>query len=142
MSNRQRRGFGALATLAAVVASSALAAAQTPAPAPPAPITAVLVSLTVKPEIDRAQLMKTMPDEVRDTVRAYLDGKIQQWFARGDGRGVVFIMNSTSVADAKAVMDSLPLAKAGLANFEFTPLSPLTPLRMLLSDPAGPKAPQ
>jgi hypothetical protein len=146
MNKQSRRGRGAWAVvagaMAGVAAWSSVVAAQT-APAPPAgPTTAVLVNLTVKPDVDRAQLRATMPDEVRDTVKAYLDGKIQQWFARADGRGVVFIMNSTSVAEAKLVMDSLPLAKTGLANFEFTALTPLTPLRLLLADPAAPKGPQ
>jgi len=32
----------------------------------------------------------------------------------------------------------LPLAKANLLNLDYTPLSPLTPLRYLLADPAAP----
>ena len=116
----------------------ALATAQGPA-APPLPTTVVMVNLTVKPDVDRALLMKTMPGEIRDTVQAYLDGKIQQWFGRSDGRGVMFLVNASSVAEAKAVMDSLPLAKEGLANFEFTPLGPLGPMRLLLAPPAPPK---
>lgn len=113
--------------------SPAVARAQ--APTPP-PTTVVLVNLTIKPDADRAQLTAVLPDEVRATVRLYLDGKIQQWYARADGRGVMFILNSTDVAAAKATMDELPLAKAGLANFDFTALGPLSPLRLLLA-PAG-----
>jgi hypothetical protein len=75
-----------------------------------------------------------MPEEVRVTVRLYLDGKIQQWFARSDGKGVVFLVNAPTVAAAKAITDTLPLSKAGFADFEYTPLSPLTPLRYLLGD--------
>jgi hypothetical protein len=105
------------------------------APPPPPTTTAVLVSLTVKTDVDRTQLMKVLPDEVRATLQLYLDGKIQQWFSRGDGRGVIFIMNASDVPSAKAVMDELPLAKANLANFEFTPLGPLAPLRLLLAPP-------
>src|SRR4029077_15196851 len=126
-----------LAVLSAALLMSASAAAQ-PAPALP-PITAVLATLTVKPGIDSDALVRTMPDEVRDTVKLYLDGRIQQWFARGDGRGVVFILNAKSVEEAKAATDSLPLIKAGLASFEFMPLGPLTPLRYLM--PAAPAQP-
>ena len=128
--------------LAAVVALAPVftdaAFAQGPG-GPPAATTAVLVNLTVKPDVDRAKLMETMPDEVRDTVRAYLDGKIQQWFGRADGRGVMFILNCSSEVEARAIMDALPLAKAGLANFDYTPLTPLSPLRLLLGPPAVPK---
>ena len=97
--------------------------------------TVVLASLTLKADADPAQIMKVMPDEVRATVRLYLDGKIQQWYARSDGKGVMFIMNCSSAAEAKALTDTLPLSKASLASFEFTPLGPLTPLRMLLAEP-------
>jgi hypothetical protein len=123
----------AAAVTAALVLSSIQASAQSPAP--PAPVTAVLVDLTIKPGVDAAALAAVMPDEVRDTVLAYLDGKIQQWFGRADGRGVMFILNAHSVAEAEAVMNALPLGKAQLANFVYTPLTPLTPLRRLLSPP-------
>ena len=123
-----------LAGLSALVFAAATAAAQPP---PPAPTTAVLVNLTIKQDVDRAQVMKVMPDEVRATVKLYLDGKIQQWYSRSDGRGVMFILNSATVADAKAVMEQLPLSKASLTVLEFTPISPLTPLRMLLTPAPG-----
>ena len=118
-----------------ILLSAALVCLATPAFAQPpaaAPTTQVLTALTVKSDIDRAQIMKVMPDEVRATVKMYLDGKIQQWYSRSDGRGVVFILNATSVADAKALTDQLPLSKANLATFEYTALSPLGPLRMLI----------
>lgn len=126
------------AALAAVLLCASPAAAQTPAPQ--APTTGVLTTLTVKSDVQRADIMKVMPTEVRDTVRLYLDGKIAQWWARGDGRGVVFILNAATVADAKAIIDTLPLSKAGLATFEYVALTPLTPLRMLIAEP--PSAPK
>jgi len=105
------------------------AAAQPPAAGP---TTQILTTLTVKTDVDRAEIMKVLPDEVRATVKLYLDGKIQQWYSRSDGRGVIFILNATSVADAKALTDQLPLSKANLASFEYTALSPLGPLRLLM----------
>jgi hypothetical protein len=117
----------------ALAAVLLLAASPLAAQAPPStPTTQVLTSLTIKADVDRGQLMKVMPDEVRETLKLYLDGKIQQWYSRSDGRGVVFILNCTSAAQAKAITDNLPLSKANLAAFEYTPLGPLAPLRMLL----------
>ncbi len=107
------------------------------APAPP-PTTAVLVNLTVKPDVDRAQLTKIMPAEVRETVKLYLDGRIQQWYAKADGRGVIFILNVSDGAAAKALMDGLPLSKENLATYEYIGLGPLTPLRYLLA-PGSPE---
>ena len=78
--------------------------------------------------------MRIMPAEIRATVPLYLDGKIQQWFTRGDGRGVIFILNCKDVAEAKALMESLPLSKENLINEEFIPVGPLMPLGILLRD--------
>ncbi len=124
-------------TLAFAFAASGHPAAQAPAPAP---IIGVLATLTVKADAQRADIMKVMPNEVRDTVKLYLDGKIAQWFARADGRGVVFILNCATVAEAKAITDTLPLSKASLATFDYVALTPLTPLRMLIAEP--PSAPK
>ena len=79
---------------------------------PPQPkITGVLTILTPKPGVTVEQVMKIMPAEIRATVPLYLDGKIQQWFTRGDGRGVIFILNCKDVAEARALIESLPLSK-------------------------------
>jgi hypothetical protein len=117
-----------LVTLALLAAG--ILAAQTPSSS-----TQVMATLTVRPNVTRDQITKTLPEEVRATVKLYLDGKIQQWYSRGDGKGVVFIMNCSSVADAKAVTDQLPLRQLNLADFEFMPLNPLSPLRVLLGEP-------
>jgi hypothetical protein len=70
---------------------------------PPQPkITGVLTILTPKPGATVEQIMKIMPAEIRATVPLYLDGKIQQWFTRGDGKGVIFILNCKDVAEARA----------------------------------------
>src|SRR4051794_37933059 len=128
------RALPALFVLAAMTSTPAPLIAQAP---PAAPTTGVLTMLTVKPDAQRPDITKVMPQEVRDTVQLYLDGKILQWFARGDGRGVVFILNCATVADAKAITDTLPLSKAGLVSFDYVALSPLTPLRMLITEPTG-----
>jgi hypothetical protein len=106
------------------------AAAQAP---PPAPTTNVLAILTVKADVPRPELTKLLPEEVRATVRLYLDGKIVQWYGRADGKGVMFILNASSVDEAKQLVANLPLDKAGLATFEFMALTPLSPLRVLLT---------
>jgi hypothetical protein len=106
-------------------------------PAAPAPATDVLVMLTIKPGVEREKVMKVMPDEIRATVRLYLDGKIRQWYSRADGKGVVFVLDCKDVAEATSVMEALPLAKERLVNLEFTALTPLTPLRLLLDGQPG-----
>jgi hypothetical protein len=78
--------------------------------------------------------MNIMPAEIRATVPLYLDGKIQQWFTRGDGRGVIFILNCKDVAEARALIESLPLSMENLVDEQFIPVGPLLPLGILLRD--------
>jgi hypothetical protein len=132
MTVNPRRCLAVLYVAAALLAPSRPLSAQPP---PSTPTTGVLTTLTVKSDAARDHIMKVMPDEVRATVQLYLDGKIQQWYARSDGRGVVFILNCRTVAEAKALTDALPLSKASLASFEFLALTPLTPLRLLMAPP-------
>jgi hypothetical protein len=109
--------------------------AQSSAPLPKT--TDVLVILTVKPGVARDQLMSVMPDEIRATVRLYLDGKIRQWYSRGDGKGVVFILDCKDVVEARSVMDGLPLSREQLVSLEFMAIAPLAPLRLLLDGQPG-----
>jgi len=102
---------------------------------PPQPkITGVLTIYSPKPGVTAAQVMNIMPAEIRATVPLYLNGKIQQWFMRGDGRGVIFIMNCQDVAEARALIESLPLSKENLMDEQFIPVGPLLPLGILLRD--------
>lgn len=73
-----------------------------------------------------------MPVEVPATLKLYLDGKMEQFWFRGDTPGVVFLMDVESVDDAKHVVGALPLAKAGILNFEYIPVGPLAPLGLLI----------
>ena len=121
--------------LLAAIVSGVLSAGGILAQAPAAvPITHVLVTLTVNEGSARDQIMKVMPGEVRATVQLHLDGKIDQWFSRGDGKGVVFILNCKTVEEAKAWMEGLPLAKEKLATLEYMTLGPLTPVRFLMGN--------
>jgi hypothetical protein len=77
-----------------------------------------------------------MPSEARDTLRLMLAGKIDQWFAKSDGSGAVFLMNVTDSAEAHALLEKLPLGQADMMRFELIPVGPLWPLGLLLREPA------
>ncbi|HVR23093.1 MAG TPA: hypothetical protein VMU26_07205, partial [Candidatus Polarisedimenticolia bacterium] len=47
--------------------------------------TAVLVIETAKRGVTAEQIMAIIPAEIRATVKLYLDGKIREWYSRGDG---------------------------------------------------------
>src|SRR5262245_14609731 len=97
--------------------------------------TGVMVILTVKTGVTREQIMAVMPGEIRQTVQLYLNGKIREWYSRGDGRGAVFLLDSRDVAEAQAIMDGLPLDKQDLIDHEYIAVGPLLPLRLLMANP-------
>jgi hypothetical protein len=97
-----------------------------------------MVVLTARQGVTRQQIMNVMPEEIRATVRLYLDGKIRQWYSRGDGRGVIFFLDVKTVEEAHAIMDTLPLSKQNLMDHDYTPVGPLMPMAALIGGgPAG-----
>lgn len=117
--------------------STAVASAVLQEPASFQPkTTGVLVVITAKQGVTREQVMKVMPAEIRAAVRLYLEGAIRQWYSRGDGRGVVFILDSNDEAEARAVIDRLPLSAENLTDHEFIPIGPLMPLGALMGGAA------
>jgi hypothetical protein len=116
------------------------ALAQSPSPSttppadPPTPkTTEVMVILTAREGVSRQQIMTIMPAEIRATVKLYLDGKIRQWYSRGDGRGVIFLIDAKSADEARALVDAMPLSKETLVDHEYIPVGPLVPLAALLA---------
>ncbi|WP_205586461.1 MULTISPECIES: hypothetical protein [unclassified Rhizobium] len=96
--------------------------------------TGVMIILTVKAGVTREQVMAVMPAEIQQTVQLYLSGKIREWYSRGDGRGAIFLLDSSDVAEAQAIMEDLPLAKQNLMDHEYIAIGPLWPLRLLMAN--------
>jgi len=92
---------------------------------------AVLVIQTPKQGVTFQQVIAVMPDEIQATVKLYLDGKIREWYSRGNGKGVIFLLDVKTEDEARALMETLPLAKAQLMDAEYIPVGPLMPLKML-----------
>jgi hypothetical protein len=98
---------------------------------PPTPTTRILAIGTVNPGVDPAAVKSILPTEVRETLKLYLDGKIDQWFSLQGRNGVAFILNVTDATAAQDMLERLPLGQAHLMSFELIPLAPLNPLRQL-----------
>jgi hypothetical protein len=111
---------------------SQLPASQRPAGVPMPKTTEVMVILTAKQGVDRQQIQKVLPAEIRATVKLYLDGEIRQWYSMGDGRGVIFVLDVKTVDEAHAIMDTLPLSKENLMDHKYIPVGPLLPLAILI----------
>lgn len=127
----------AMLPVASVAQSQPGAASGVPAAAIPK-TTGVFVIETPRQGVTPQQIMAVMPEEVEATVNLYLGGKIREWYSRGDGKGVVFLVDAKTEDEARAVMETLPLAKKDLMDHQYIPIGPLMPLRILV----GPAAPQ
>lgn len=122
------------------VPAESAAQSQLPPPpsGPPSPkTTEVMVIMTVRQGVTRQQIMNVMPAEVRATVNLYLDGRIRQWYSKGDGRGVVLFVDAKNVDEAHALTDALPLSQENLVDHEYIPVGPLLPLGALTGNPAA-----
>jgi hypothetical protein len=98
---------------------------------PPTPTTRILAIGTLNEGTDPAVARASLPMEVRETVKLYLDGKIDQWYSLQGRPSVAFILNVTDIAAAHEMLEKLPLGQAHLMSFELIPLAPLNPLRQL-----------
>jgi hypothetical protein len=128
--------------MAAVLPAAALAQSQAGALTQPAggsgvptiaipKTTEVIVIETPKQGVTPQQVMAVIPEEIKATVKLSLDGKIRQWYSRGDGKGVVFVVDAKTEDEARAIMETLPLAKEHLIDHQYVPVGPLMPLRAL-----------
>ncbi|MCG2666322.1 hypothetical protein ACFPFP_05185 [Bradyrhizobium sp. GCM10023182] len=129
---------GSLMTIPAAAQTQTQSQTQAAAPA----VTGVFVILTVKQGVAREQVMAVLPAEIRATVQLYLGGKIREWYSRGDGRGVVLLLDTRDVAEAQAIMDGLPLGQAHLMDHDYIPVGPLQPLGLLMANPVATKGAQ
>jgi hypothetical protein len=121
-----------LAAIPAVAIAQSQSGANAGVPSAAIPkTTAVLVILTPKDGVTPQRIMTVIPDEIQATVRLYLDGKIREWYSRGDGKGVIFLVEAKSEDEARVLMETLPLAKAHLMDHTYIPVGPLMPLRAL-----------
>ncbi|SEN11066.1 hypothetical protein SAMN02800694_2802 [Luteibacter sp. UNCMF331Sha3.1] len=96
------------------------------------PTTRILAIGSFTRQPTKAQLDQMVPQEVSDTAWLAMDGKIDQWFARQDEEGVVFLMNVKTPDEAHALLEKLPLGRAGLMKFQLIPVGPLWPLTYLM----------
>ena len=100
--------------------------------APEVPTTGIVAIGRLTPPATLEARLPIMPAEVRATVRLHLAGKISQWYFMTEGTGVLFHLTLTDPAEARAMLDDLPLRAAGMMEFDLIPIGPLRALGFLL----------
>jgi hypothetical protein len=128
--------FGALVAVVAVFGPATSFSQSRPPSGLDVPTTKLLAIGTFTAKGSPDQWKPLLPAEVRDTVRLYLAGKIDQWYLKQDQSGVVFMMNVTDPKEALELLGRFPFGQAGLMEFQIIPLGPIGPLRVLLTEPA------
>jgi hypothetical protein len=73
----------------------------------------------------------------QETMKLYLNGKVEQFWFRKDGKGVVLLMATDSQYEAASLLRGLPFAKANTIRFEVLPVGPMMPFVRLLDDGLG-----
>ena len=122
-----------LLSLSALVLGAGLQMqAKTAASPASVPVTEVMVMTSRKPGVAGADVTKLAQEEVRTAVQLYLDGKIDRWYTRADGKGAVLILHCKTVDEAREVIAGLPMVKAGYLDVEYIPVGPFTGLRVLM----------
>jgi hypothetical protein len=130
------RAVGLVTVLAVISPTASFAQSAPPSSSLDVPTTKLLAIGTFTAKGLPERWKPLLPAEVRDTVRLYLAGKIDQWYLKQDQSGVVFMMNVTDPKEALELLGKFPFGQAGLMEFQIIPLGPIAPLRVLLTEPA------
>ncbi len=81
--------------------------------------------------VTEKMLIPHLPSELAATVDLYLKEKIRTFYFRKDRPGVVFLLETGSLDEAKELLGTLPMVKEHLLDFDLIPIGPLAPLGSL-----------
>jgi hypothetical protein len=90
-----------------------------------------------RPGTAAADFQPHLADEARAVWTLVQEDVIREVYFRADRQAAVLILECADVAEARHRLASLPLAVAGLIEFEFIPLVPYPGLARLFSGPGG-----
>ncbi len=74
--------------------------------------------------------------EMRELWELYRDGTVREMYSPG-GPGAVLVLEAAAREDAGQALAGLPLARAGVIEFELIELHPFAALGMLFADKEG-----
>ena len=86
----------------------------------------------ILPGATEEKIMSILKEEALKGWELHAAGTFRQLYFRTDRPGAVIMMECASVEEARAVLDTLPLVKEGLVDFDIIPLGAFLPLGMLL----------
>jgi hypothetical protein len=93
----------------------------------------ILVLDRPRPETTMERIAPVLREETLYAWRLYASDVVRELHLRIDRPGVALILECKDVEEARQVMGSFPLARAGLVDFEVIPLGPFLSLQSLFA---------
>jgi hypothetical protein len=130
-----RSSLGALGLgVIAVIAISQTALGQTADKALEVGATAKFIAIGILVSPDSTPAPTLALQEQQATLKLYLNGKVEQFWLREDGKGVIFLMAASTRAEVAELVRKLPYSQAGAIRFDLIPVGPMMPFIWLLDD--------
>ena len=79
---------------------------------------------TRNPDFAPDEFEPHLPDETRQAIQLYSEGKIREIYSRADGKGAVLIIEAEDEEEARNFTNTLPLVKLGMISFEIYGTAP------------------
>ncbi len=96
----------------------------------------------VEPNTTPEKIQPHLGAEVQHAWRLYKEGTLREMYSRQDQRlGVVFVLECSSVDQARQILDELPFVRARLIDFDIVPLGPFHYFETLFKDDVRRRAP-
>jgi muconolactone delta-isomerase len=76
------------------------------------------------PGVTEEQCAPHLRSEAERAWELYKEGKIRELYFRADRAEAILILECENIQEAHSVIDSLPLVKNGLIDFDLIPLAP------------------
>jgi muconolactone delta-isomerase len=86
------------------------------------------------PDVNPANFAPHIKPEARRVWELLQSGELREIYRRADGKGHVIMLECASVAEAQALIDSLPLVQEKLIAFELIPLGAYPGLARLFAE--------
>ena len=100
----------------------------------------ILAIAKVDPQITPEKIQPHLEAEVKVAWKLYKEGTVREMYSCQDRRlGVVFILECSSVDEARKILDELPFVREKLIDFEIIPLGPFSYFEMLFRDNKQPQ---
>ncbi len=99
----------------------------------------VLAIAKVNPKATPEEFQCHLETEVRHAWKLHKEGVCREMYDRQDRLGVVFVLECSSVDEARKLLDELPYVRENLIGFELIPLQPFLYFEGLFRDVEPPQ---